>query len=105
MNTRSSPKTHLISQQSTANHSVTFFKLKSPDGDLEPGTSTLPRRSKRVKVEEEILNVEEVVNAKVSCLGCQGSDGQGEEGKGRSITALRIFTEAQSYQVSGQAIS
>ena len=57
------PNTRLISQQSTASPSVTLFKLENSDGDLpvEPGPSTPPRRSKRVKVEEKDVKFEEVV--------------------------------------------
>lgn len=58
---KSFPKTSLISQQSPANPSVTLFKLENSDGGLEPGPSTPPRRSKRVKVEEEVVKVEEVL--------------------------------------------
>jgi hypothetical protein len=56
-----SPKTRLLSQQSPANPSVTLFKLENSDGDLEPGPSTPPRRSKRIKV-EEVVKVEEVID-------------------------------------------
>lgn len=55
------PKRRLISQESPADPSVTLFKLENSDGDLEPGPSTPPRRSKRVKVEEVVKN-EEVVD-------------------------------------------
>jgi endonuclease III len=57
---KSSLKTRLISQESPANSSVTLFKLEDSDGDLEPGLSTPPRRSKRVKV-EQVVKVEEVL--------------------------------------------
>ena len=66
---KGSPKTRLISQQSTANPSVTLFKLDNSDGDsrnLEPGPSSTPpppRRSKRVKVEKVVKVEEEVVDA------------------------------------------
>jgi endonuclease III len=50
----STPKTRLISQQSPAHPTLTLFKLENPDGDSEPGPSASPRRSKRVKVEEEV---------------------------------------------------
>jgi len=64
---KGSPKTRLISQQSTPNPSVTLFKLENSDGDLEPGPSTPPpRRSKRVKVEKVVKVEEEVVDAKFS---------------------------------------
>ncbi|KAF8496840.1 DNA glycosylase, partial [Russula emetica] len=46
--------TRLISQQSPSNPSVTLFKFENSDGDLGPGPSTPPRRSKRVKVEEVV---------------------------------------------------
>ena len=62
MTRRSFPRAHLISQQSTVNPSVTLFKLENPDGDLEPAPFTPLRRSKRVKVDEEVVKVEEVVN-------------------------------------------
>lgn len=55
------PKTRLTSQQSTTSPSVTLFKLENSDGDLEPGPSTPPHRSKRVKVEEKDVKVEEKV--------------------------------------------
>jgi endonuclease-3 len=58
---KSFPKTRLASQQSPTNPSVTLFKLENSDGDLEPGPSTPPRRSKRVKV-EEVVKIEEVVD-------------------------------------------
>jgi endonuclease-3 len=61
---KSSQKTRLISQQSPANPSVTLFKLENSDGDLEPGPSTPPRRSKRVKV-EEVVKVEELVDGEL----------------------------------------
>ena len=51
----------LISQQSSADPTVTLFKLENPDGDSEPGPSTSPRRSKRVKV-EAVVKTEEVVH-------------------------------------------
>ena len=50
----STPKTHLTSQQSSADPTVTLFKLEVPDGDSVPGPSASPRRSKRVKVEEVV---------------------------------------------------
>jgi endonuclease-3 len=51
----STPKTRLISQQSSADPTVTLFKLENPNGDLEPRPSASPRRLKRVKVVEEVV--------------------------------------------------
>ena len=49
------PKTRLISQQSSADPTLTLFKLENPDSDPDPGPSASPpRRSKRVKVEEVV---------------------------------------------------
>ena len=48
----STPKTRLISRQSSADPAVTLFKLEDLDSDSEPGPSASPRRSKRVKVED-----------------------------------------------------
>ena len=48
------PKTRLTFQQSSADPTVTLFKLENPDGDSVPGPSASPRRSKRVKVEEVV---------------------------------------------------
>ena len=55
-NGASTPKTRLVSRQSSADPTVTLFKLESPssDGDSLPGPSASLRRSKRVKVEEVI---------------------------------------------------
>ncbi|KAH9992852.1 DNA glycosylase [Russula vinacea] len=53
-NGASIPKTRLTSQQSSADPTVTLFKLEIPDGDSVPGPSASPRRSKRVKVEEVV---------------------------------------------------
>jgi endonuclease III len=61
---KSFPKTRLTSQESPTNPSVTLFKLENSDGDLEPGPSTPPRRSKRVKV-EEVVKVEEAVDGEL----------------------------------------
>jgi endonuclease III len=61
------PKTRLISQESPVDPSVILFKLENSDGNLEPGPSTPPCRSKRVKV-EEVVEDEEVVDGEFPVL-------------------------------------
>jgi endonuclease-3 len=83
---RSLSKTTLISQQSPVNPSVTLFKLENSDGDLEPGPSTPPRRSKRVKVEEivKVEAVEEVVDEEFNVLDTKAVPAADKGKKARS---------------------
>lgn len=77
---KSLPKTSIISQQSPANPSVTLFKLENSDGDLEPGPSTPPRRSKRVKVEDDV-KVEEVVDEEFTVSDIKTAAPAADKGK------------------------
>ncbi|KAI0270291.1 DNA glycosylase [Russula aff. rugulosa BPL654] len=87
---KSLPETSLISQQSPANPSVTLFKLENSDGDLEPGPSTPPRRSKRVKVEDDV-KVEEVVDEEFNVSDIKTAAPAADKGKkarsGRTASA------------------
>ena len=82
---RSTPKARLMSQQSSTDPSVTLFKLENPDGDSdsEPGPSTSPRRSKRVKV-EEIVKVEDVVHEELPVSAATAAPAADKGKKARS---------------------
>ena len=113
----------LCPQQSLSDPSLTFFKLEDrdslPNSDPESGLGLLPppaRRSKRLKVEVDIVSIEEMApcggdDKKVSQTSYQSTNGQGK-GKGHNgktttsantVFRVRSITkETQSNQVGSR---
>ena len=100
---RSTQTTRLIPQQSSADPSVTFFKLEDhdslPDSDPNSGLGRLaspPHRSKRIKVEH--VTTEETA----SCVGddeeLPGLTTKAPSGKGKGKAARRPLARTLSFE-------